>query len=59
MNIILDQRGGKNEGTGYFIMQDAFTATALINLEGNNVFQRPLFFEVEKYEECLIEPITE
>ena len=40
-------------------MQDAFTATALISLEGNKVFERPLFFEVEKYDNNMMEPITE
>ena len=40
-------------------MQDALTATALINLEGSKVFDRSLFFEVEKFENTLVEPITE
>ncbi len=59
INVIIDRQGNKNKGTGYFILKDVESAANLINLEGSKLIERPLYFEIEKYEDHLLNPIIE
>lgn len=59
LNIILDRQGNENKGTGYFIMNNYENACQLVQLEGKRIAERALFFDVEKHDELLADPITE
>lgn len=50
--------GGEEEGEGYFVMEDVKNAEGLVKLEGEKIGEREIYFEVEKLNELIVDPIT-
>lgn len=57
LNINCTLKNNKRNGEGHFILEDSTAAEKLIKLEGEKVSDREVYFEVERLEELIMDPI--
>lgn len=58
INVFYDDVDEEEDGVfGYFVMKDSHAANKLINMEGENVVGFDFTFDVETFEELVLEPL--
>lgn len=58
LNIIFNKNEKGNDGTGFFVVQDVEAAENLVELEGEIICGRPIYFSVDEAEYLSMNPIS-